>query len=91
MIIFKIIITVILVVGNSIYLANSIVALQNEVKNDPHAYFNPYIITISGICTMLTMMLLLIFMSNASISDSKLKTSTPTYELIHEPVYKKIN
>ncbi len=91
MITFKIIVTIVLILGAAIYLSNSIVALTAEITKDPKAYFNPLLIMFSGICYFFIIALFMLFMTDSITKDIKPKDYAPKYELIHEPVYKKIN
>jgi hypothetical protein len=89
MIIFKIILGLILSIGHAVYLANSVPALITEKQKDPNNYWSSNLLLFSGTMSFLMLILFIMFMFNNIEEDFKVKEK-PQYEIIQEPLYRKL-
>jgi hypothetical protein len=85
MIVSKIILTVIFLVGFCIYFANSSAALVEVKQKNFKGYWNNSLLIVCGILNFI-MALLFLLMTMENIE----KTNKPEYEIIQEPVYRKV-
>jgi len=88
--ILAIICTVICVVGSAIFFANAVPALIIAKKEGKKGFFNSDLLVVSGLLTMLTIVLFM-FSSIALIAERKEDMKEkPQYELIRYDLYKKV-
>jgi amino acid transporter len=91
MIVFKIISTIIFLVAFCVYFSNSSAALLEVKQKDFEGYKGYWNSTLLIICGILTffMALLFLLMMMEKIEETN-KPEKPQYEIIQEPVYRKV-
>jgi predicted membrane protein len=88
MIVSKIILTVIFLVGFCIYFSNSSAALIEVKQKNFKGYWNSSLLIICGILNfIMAVLFLLMIMENIEKTN---KPEKPEYEIIQEPVYRKV-
>lgn len=87
------IVSLILFSGSCIFFANTISAIHYTYENNKRLIMNRFILVITGIITFISIMLFGIFLmiNYQERLNSDKNIVKPEYEIIHEPVYRKIN
>lgn len=88
MITFKIILGIVMFLGAAIYTA-SVPALLEAKRKEPNSYWNGNLLLFAGFMNFLVLIIFAMFMLSSIEQDSKVKEK-PEYELIQEPVYRKL-